>query len=687
MTVYTGKFSSGWAELQLEVTRSSYSIAKNTSTLECVLKIKKLANASSYNLSGGANIYMTINGSKLYSSNTFDIRSMNVGSVKTLATEDLVVTHNNDGTKSVTCKAYFNSGTGVQLGTASISDTYTCGTIPRASSLSLNTTSVNVGSTITASITRNSTSFVHDVEFFVSGWGGGSTEGINKGYYKKYTKVTTSQSYTIPTAWYNYMPESTSCTAYCRITTRDSSGNKIGSSVDVSFTAKVPASIVPSVGPITFNPWNIVTEDGIERNILVQSKNKFTLSVTDCSGGTGSTVKSYTFSGPGLTTTTQTSKSKDGGTVSTTGSLTYTVTVTDKRGRTASKSISGSSNNAYCYAYSKPSLNSFSAYRVIRNSDGTYKQNANGDYVEYKFTPSFSTVNGTNKYTVTRYCTGAEDSEVTITARTNSTSTETFTGRFKLVDTTKTHKIYLKIQDNYGGTATSTTINILSDSKILNISKKGNSLAIGKMVEREDAFECAWNSRFYKDIYLNKNGAYVYGVLSDGSSTASLLRLSTLDNVTVGSATAAKKTYVLGGVDKIVNIGSSDYKSNLYVTGAASGDSGFSTSSDRRMKKNIENCDLDIVDKLQPITYQLLDSGDNKTHYGFVAQDVVQVLSDVGIDPETCGIIGTIQNGEEEHYVLTYTEFVPLLVTKCQNLQSELDELRQEIAEIKKLIK
>ena len=119
--------------------------------------------------------------------------------------------------------------------------------------------------------------------------------------------------------------------------------------------------------------------------------------------------------------------------------------------------------------------------------------------------------------------------------------------------------------------------------------------------------------------------------------------------------------------------------------GTATGPYGFSTSSDKRVKKNIKNLDIDIIDQLQSVEYQLINS-DDKIHYGFIAQDVIQTLLNTGIDPDTCGIVGTVPKGKDQQYVLSYTEFVPLLVNKCQTLQSEVNELRHEMAEIKKLI-
>ena len=96
-----------------------------------------------------------------------------------------------------------------------------------------------------------------------------------------------------------------------------------------------------------------------------------------------------------------------------------------------------------------------------------------------------------------------------------------------------------------------------------------------------------------------------------------------------------------------------------------------------------QDIDIDIVDNLQPIQYELVQSNDNKIHYGFIAQDVEKLLSDAGLNPELTGIIGQIQNNGQQEYVLTYTEFIPLLTKKCQELQAEINILKEEISELK----
>jgi hypothetical protein len=527
MATYTDKFSSGWATLKLEVTRKGYSTADNTSTLECVLKITKNKSCSSRN-QGGAYISMEINGKELYKSNSFTIQTLGVGDTKTLATKEIEVKHNSDGTKSVKCDVDFKSK--VALGSAYISRTYTCGTIARASTLSLSATSVNVGSSITANITRKNSDYKHTVRFF-----------LNNTYYKEYTNVGTAQTFTIPTTWYNAMPTSTSCKAYCMITTKDANGKTIGDSVGQTFTVKVPSSIVPKVGTIKFDPANIKTKDGTSRDILVQGKNKFTLSVSGSTAGTGTSIKSYTFSGPGLTTTATSSNSISGGPVSKTGSVTYTVTVTDKRGRKASKEFKGTTDNkAYSYSYSKPYITDFDAYRVKQNDDGSYTKDPNGTHMEYKFTPKFSSVNGTNNYTVKRYCTDVD----TYTCRTNSTSTETYTGHFK-ISTDKTYKIYIEITDNYKGSNTSATISVLGSFRIMNVTKGGTGIAFGKKAETGNCLESMYKIWTRKNFTVKENNYGLYTTKTDGTAEPAVFRNSS-NNLWIG-ATFENATHITGG--------------------------------------------------------------------------------------------------------------------------------------------
>ena len=105
--------------------------------------------------------------------------------------------------------------------------------------------------------------------------------------------------------------------------------------------------------------------------------------------------------------------------------------------------------------------------------------------------------------------------------------------------------------------------------------------------------------------------------------------------------------------------------------------------SDERVKQNIQDVEIDIVDKLHPIQYQLVNENDGKNHYGFLAQEVIKVFEDENIDSSTVGLVGNASYNDIDIYTLKYTEFIPLLVIKCQTLQQELNDLKSEIKALK----
>ena len=68
----------------------------------------------------------------------------------------------------------------------------------------------------------------------------------------------------------------------------------------------------------------------------------------------------------------------------------------------------------------------------------------------------------------------------------------------------------------------------------------------------------------------------------------------------------------------------------------------------------------------------------DQRHYGLIAQDVVAVLKDHGIDSlEDFG--GILHNGNEEQmYKAKYTHFIPILIKAVQELSDEVRELKEK---------
>lgn len=489
---------------QCVVTENSYSVANNTSNVTITFSIKGPWNPSFYEWVTYYGI--VVDGAVKTSSSSSPYVTT---SYKQLLTWTGNIAHGADGKKSINVGVYlysdgpanylpkqYTKSSPLSMGSVALT------TIPRASSVSLSATSVNVGGSITATISRASSSFTHTVEFY-----------INSTYYQKYTSVGTSQAFTIPTSWYNAMPSSTSCTAYCRITTYNGS-TQIGSQVSKAFTVNVPSSVVPTVGTITLDPVNITTSDGTSRNILVKGKNKLTVSVSGCSAGTGSSIRSYTFSGPGISSTTTNTSVTSGSTISNTGTLTYTVKVTDKRGRTASKTQTITS-----YAYSAPYFKSFTAVRA--NSSGTATDD--GNYIKCSYSLGYASVNNTNKVTVkVFYKKNSASSYASVTSLNGSTSTSG-SQLLSSIAVDSTYTVYATITDNYSGKSSVAAITVLGASRVFNITSDGKGVAIGKMSEKTSShtnglFECALDAQLYNDLNVDGDMT-VAGALTVNSKT------------------------------------------------------------------------------------------------------------------------------------------------------------------------
>ena len=105
------------------------------------------------------------------------------------------------------------------------------------------------------------------------------------------------------------------------------------------------------------------------------------------------------------------------------------------------------------------------------------------------------------------------------------------------------------------------------------------------------------------------------------------------------------------------------------------------TDSDRNLKHNIKDINIDVIDRLRPVQYNLINDESDTTHYGFIAQDVEQALLESGVKGDKMGIIHYDENYETQertNYALSYDEIIPLLVKKCQELQREIDKLKGE---------
>lgn len=86
---------------------------------------------------------------------------------------------------------------------------------------------------------------------------------------------------------------------------------------------------------------------------------------------------------------------------------------------------------------------------------------------------------------------------------------------------------------------------------------------------------------------------------------------------------------------------------------------------------------MDFINDLAPVSYRWKDTTKTpRTHYGLVAQDVLETLKKHGIT-ERADFAGI--NGEEDtYYGARYTEFVAILIKAVQELSSKIEKLEEK---------
>lgn len=118
-------------------------------------------------------------------------------------------------------------------------------------------------------------------------------------------------------------------------------------------------------------------------------------------------------------------------------------------------------------------------------------------------------------------------------------------------------------------------------------------------------------------------------------------------------------------------------------------------SSDRRLKTNIVPIQhaSKFIHALKPVQFNTTENTYDKEtlRYGFIAQDVKKTLEDLGIEkPNIISLQSTVEGIEDKDateeqgtYALSYHEFIAPLVATVQEQQKQIDQLVQEVSELK----
>ena len=372
-----------------------------------------------------------------------------------------VIKHDTNGKGSFTasCGGAFEYG-GSYNSTGSGS--WSLPTIARATNPTFSATSVEMGKSITITLSPATSSFKHKITY-AFGSLTDQTSGVSIG--SNFSSAgNTSVAFTPPTSLGSQIPTATS--GDCKVTTYTytSAGAFVGS-VTTTVTLTIP-SYTPTITGVTLTGNNLLS------STYVQGKSTVTVNAT-VGTSYGATTKSITtvidgktYSGLPFMTSLLSS-----------GSKTASITFVDTRG----KSVTATSSAIQVYEYSLPNITDFT---LARQSDGTT--------VIATVKGSISSVNSKNAKAIRVTLNGVTNTVTSSSYTINATTT------FTNVSTDKTFSAKVVFADSYVSVERDSTLPTVAVT--MDFFNDGKGVAFGKVAESSDLLEVAWNGNFKKNL-------------------------------------------------------------------------------------------------------------------------------------------------------------------------------------------
>ena len=467
MTSINGETGKNGFKLRLDYEVTKQSTADNKSTVHMVLYL--YANTTgSYNQDGDA--YWSINGKKTYYTFSYTSPAWYV-----LGERTEEISHNNDGTKTVTLSGVWCSAIsgGWAPYSLSVSGEVTLPTIPRATTPGIG--GVTMGETTHISLPRASSGFTHTLRYVF----GGAAETIATG-------VATGYDWLVPESLAAQIPDAASGKG--TLTCETYSGSTLIGTKSVTFTASVPGSMKPTV----LSGWAAVSYDNsgtAAENMAAwvqgysKAKATFDASKVTCRQGAG--VSKFSITYLGKTTAGNPCRTE---TISTTGA-TVRCTVTDSRGLTAWEDFSIS-----LLEYAPPALVGADLFR----SDGEGAAADGGAHIAGVAGARYSELGGLNSVTLKGYWKsvgGGYGAGETLTVGTVGL----VTGDVE-ISADRSYIALLVLTDSLGNTARYEE-NIPTEKVAFHLKEGGKGAAFGKAAETEGVLELA------EDWHLKLTGA------------------------------------------------------------------------------------------------------------------------------------------------------------------------------------
>ena len=740
----------------ISITENSTSATDNTSNV--TVSVKFFRTNTGYETYGTGKVYCTIDGTQ-YTSSVGLSQKITSSGIK-LFTKTLNIKHNSDGSKTLTVSSRISLDlNGSNLTSSSQSYSHALTKLARNSTISSLTSSVSINgtNTSTVAITRASDSYTHTVKWTV----GSHTYSA--------TKVGTSTSYAIPASWVDALPNSTSGTAKVTVSTYNGS-TKIGSDVSKNFTITVPASVVPTVSATTELVNNTVPSSW---GIYVQGKSKCKIAVSG-SAPYGANIKSFAISGTNgkYSGSLSSAGSWTSPYITESGSVSFKVKATDTRNRTASttKSIT-----VYPYKNPSISTTKvFRCTSDGTASDtGTYIS-ASILTSNYSDCNGKNTITQTVMYRESTLSTWSTATPVTtgtpvILGDSSISNSKSYVIRFTITDafgsstkdiTVSTSGCLLNIRKSKDGLsigkfAEQAGLDIKWDSTFRsNVNVKGLLNSTGLYFNTTGANISYGNSAITMSSGQGNSieiGSASGGITTTASNITVNIKPSTISLSASGSGTLSMSNFNVTGL-KCSGLTSSAgliLANTKYVRGiSADGNntsdmlgingsnvcnvavkdgtttiqgktvklqSGSVVSSDKNLKKDFVKLDDNydkFFDNLNPLGFKYIMGSSDRTHCGFIAQEVENSLINSGLTTkdfagivvndisnyvrETTedkdGNIIDVPNSEinylldkniDKEYNLRYEEFIAIAIDQIQKLKKRVDILEKDNEELR----
>ena len=438
---------------------ATQNVANNTTTISWTLKG---AGQGSVNFYKAGAFKVVIDGATVYSTSADNRITLYNGTEVASGTK--TITHKSDGSR--TFKVRIEAGIYYTAVNCTGETTFTLDNIPRASTFKVSSASVDMGSTVTFTISRPVSTFTHKLTYSFEGATG--TIGEN---------IATSKSWAIPLDLAKKIPNKTSGVATLTLTTYDG-GTPLGTTT-LTMVLAVPSSITPSIDEVTITE---ATEGLADKfGMFIQNKSKLNVAIS-ASGNLSSTIKSYK--------TTIIDKSYTGGTFTTStltlsGNILVEVIVTDSRGRTAIVY-----ETITVAQYTDPKITLFSAERC----DITGVKNDEGEFVKLTYAFEITELNrkNDNLYEIAHKASG--ESSYTTFERGNIYGMTISYISSTVFSADNSYSLRLKVTDYFK--TVSHIVEIPTGFTLVDYHESGTGMAIGKVSQKTNTLEIALDVEF-----------------------------------------------------------------------------------------------------------------------------------------------------------------------------------------------